>query len=264
MKKPGTPLQGMDKTNLFYAVDDYGVVEVWRSAEGLILGLGNEVEQTRVLPHSPHHLCFEYMRMMLLTLLWRPKPQRALILGLGGGAQARALLSAFPLLELDAVELRPAVVEAAHQALNLRQDNRLHVHVMDALAYVRAQVDKTYDIILVDLFDQHGMAPILADAEFMAHCARLLAPRGALAANLWRYPMDDYLAAAQSMEQAFPWLGFVAARERSQKIALGALAAPSHLRELEAIARKHEPELTAFWRELEQQNPALFRSPSGR
>jgi len=251
--------QDSAKKNLFYAVDDYGVVEVWRSAEGLILGLGNDVEQTRILPHSPQHLCFDYMRMMLLTLLWQPKPKRALILGLGGGAQARALLAAFPELELDAVELRPAVVEAAYQALNLRPDPRLHVYVMDAFDFVRNPEHACYDIIMLDLYDHHGMAPILSDTEFMQHCARLLAPRGALAANLWRYPQDDYLSAASVMEQSFPWLGFVAAPSRNQKVALGAHQAPGHQRELNTIAEQHDAELPSFWRDLMQQNPALFK-----
>lgn len=259
MKWPNDPEQNPSRKNLFYAVDDYGAVEVWRSAEGLILGLGNEVEQTRILPHSPHHLCFDYMRIMLLTLLWKPKPKRALILGLGGGAQARALLAAFPKLELDAVELRPAVVEAAYSVLNLRQDARLSVHIMDALDFVRDAGRATYDMIVVDLFDRHGMVPIMADAEFMQHCARLLTPRGALAANLWRFPLEDYLGATLAMEQAFPWLGFVASRDRNQNIALGAHDAPGHLRELAAIAQKHESSLPVFWRDFVQQNPALFR-----
>ena len=258
MKKSTDPQKTTDRTQLFYAVDDYGIVEVWQSSNGLILGLGNEVEQTRVLPHSPQHLCFDYMRMMLLTLLWKPKPKRALILGLGGGAQARALMARFPKLELDAVELRPAVVEAAYQTLNLRKDARLNVHIMDALDFVRTAPSSAYDLVFVDLFDQHGMVPIMSEPEFMQHCARILSARGALAANLWRYPLEDYLEATLAMEQTFPWLGFVASRARDQSIALGAHDAPGHLRELTGIAQKHEPELPAFWRDFTQQNPALF------
>ena len=259
MKKSTDPQQNTDRTQLFYAVDDYGIVEVWQSSNGLILGLGNEVEQTRVLPHSPQHLCFDYMRMMLLTLLWKPKPKRALILGLGGGAQARALIARFPKLELDAVELRPAVVEAAYQTLNLRKDARLNVHILDALDFVRTAPSSAYDLVFVDLFDQHGMVPIMSEPEFMQHCARILSARGALAANLWRYPLEDYLEATLAMEQTFPWLGFVASRARDQSIALGAHDAPGHLRELTGIAQKHEPELPAFWRDFTQQNPALFK-----
>ncbi|MEW5838844.1 MAG: fused MFS/spermidine synthase [Pseudomonadota bacterium] len=247
------------RRSLFHAVDEHGVVEVWQSSNGLILGLGNEVEQTRILAHSPQHLCFDYMRIMLLALLWKPKPKRALILGLGGGAQARSLLARFPKLELDAVELRPAVVEAAYQALKLPQDARMQVHVMDALDFVRSAQAKRYDLIFVDLFDRYGMAPIMADAEFMQHCARILGARGALAANLWRYPLEDYLAATMAMQQAFPWLGFVASRARDQNIALAAHDAPGGVRELGGIAQKHEAELPAFWRDFVQQNAALFR-----
>lgn len=247
------------RRQIFHAVDEYGPVEVWRAPEGLILGLGNEIEQTRVLPHSPHQLCFGYMRLMLLTLLWKPKPRRALILGMGGGALARTLLASFPALEIDAVELRPAVVEAAHEALGLPRDPRLAVHIMDAGEFVRNAPSSTYDLVLTDLFDAQGMVSLLADEDFQRACARILAPRGALASNLWRYPLEDYLSATIAMEQAFPWLAFVSTRERDQNIAFGAHDFPGHVRDTVRIGRKHQLELPAFWRDLVQQNPRLFR-----
>lgn len=247
------------KQRIFSATDDYGTVEVWRSPEGLTLGLGNDIEQTRLLPHNPSHLCFSYMRLMLLTLLWNPKPQRALILGMGGGALARALMNWFPKLEIDAVELRPAVVQAAHEALNLERGPRLGVHIMDAAVFVRNAPASSYDLILVDLFDAHGMVDALAKHEFQQHCARILTPRGALASNLWRHPMEDYLSATIAMEQAFPWLGFVSTKERRQNIALAAHDFPGHLHDLVRIGREHQLELPAFWRDLVQQNPRLFR-----
>ncbi|MFZ5580838.1 MAG: spermidine synthase [Pseudomonadota bacterium] len=247
------------RQRLFHATDDFGTVEVWRAPEGLILGLGNDIEQTRVLPHSPHHLCFGYMRLMLLTLLWKPKPRRALILGMGGGALARMLMAHFPKLELDAVELRPAVVEAAHEALGLPRDPRLAVHIMDAGAFARNAPASEYDLILTDLFDAQGMVPLLTDTDFQRDCARILAPRGALASNLWRYPLEDYLSATIAMEQAYPWLAFVGTRERDQSVAFGAHDFPGHLRDAAGIGRKHQLELPAFWRDLVQQNPAMFK-----
>jgi len=247
------------KQRIFSATDDFGTVEVWRGPEGLILGFGNAIEQTRLLPHNPSHLCFSYMRLMLLGLLWKPKPQRALILGMGGGALARTLMAWFPMLSIDAVELRPAVVRAAHEALGLGHDPRLRVHIMDAAEFVRNAPSAQYDLILTDVFDAQGMAPLLAEAAFHADCARILAPRGALASNLWRHPLEDYLAATIAMEQAFPWLAFVSTRERDQNIALAAHDHPCHLRDLVRIGRKHQLELPAFWRDLVQQNPRLFK-----
>lgn len=247
------------KQRIFSATDNYGTVEVWRSPEGLILGLGNDIEQTRLLPHNPSHLCFSYMRLMLLTLLWKPQPQRTLILGMGGGALVRALLAWFPEIQIDAVELRPAVVQAARNALGLGHDPRLTVHIMDAVEFVRNAPASNYDLILTDLFDAHGMVPVLAEHAFQQHCARILAPHGALASNLWRYPLEDYLSATIAMEQAFPWLAFVGTKERDQSIALAAHDFPSHLRDLVRTGRKYQLELPAFWRDLVQQNPQLFR-----
>jgi spermidine synthase len=245
---------------IFHARDDLGPVEVWRTPEGLVLGLGNDIEQARVLPHDRNHLCVSYMRHMLLTLLWKPKPRRALILGLGGGALARSLLASFPKLEIDAVELRPAVVEAAREALGLPDDPRLRLHIMDAAEFVRNAPGAPYDLILTDLFDADGMVPLLGTAGFHQACAGLLAPHGAVAANLWRSPLDDFLAASIAMEQHFPWLAFVGVPERGQSIALGAREAPRFAADAVTIGRKHGLELPAYWRELVRQNPRLFRA----
>lgn len=245
---------------IFSAQDDFGPVEVWRTPEGLVLGFGNAIEQTRVVPHNRHHLCFSYLRYMLLTLLWKPKPRHALILGLGGGALARSLLAAFPKLTIDAIELRPAVVRAAREALGLPEGPRLAVHIMDAAEFVRNAPASHYDLILTDLFDAQGMVPALGEATFQQECARILAPRGALAANLWRHPLEDYLAASIAMEQAYPWLAFVTVPERDQTIALGAHDFPAHVRDTVHIGRKHGIELPAYWRELVRQNPRLFRA----
>ncbi len=255
MKTP----ESVNDATLFHATDDWGRVTVRRTAEGLILELGSAVEQTRVLPHSPQHLCFEYMRMMQLGLLWRPKPQRVLILGLGGGAQARTLLARFPEVVIDAVELRQIVVDAAYQALFLPRDARLQVHVMDALAFVHQARAQTYDLILVDLFDAQGMAPLLGELAFMQRCGELLTAHSVLAANLWRHPQGEFLLAAANMDKVFPWLGFLAARDRMQKVAFGAQQAPRHAQDIDRLANKHDAELSAYWRELRQQNPALFK-----
>ncbi|MEF3192767.1 MAG: hypothetical protein K6346_00875, partial [Halothiobacillaceae bacterium] len=172
----------------------------------------------------------------------------------------RSLLASFPKLEIDAVELRPAVAQAAREVLGLPDEPRLRVHIMDAAEFVRNAPASHYELILTDLFDAQGMVPALGEGEFQRHCARILAPRGALAANLWRYPLENYLAASIAMEQAFPWLAFVTIPERDQTIALGAHDFPGHLRDTAHIGRKHALELPAYWRELVRQNPRLFRA----
>lgn len=244
---------------VFCAHDHLGTVKVWQGADGLVLDLGQSIEQTRLMPHNRQHLCFAYMRQMLLTLIWRPKPRRALLLGLGGGALAHHLLNTYPKLTLDAVELRPAVVQAAYDVFGLPKDTRLQVHMMDAENFVHHAPQAHYDLIFTDLFDAHGMVPLLGKASFHQDCARLLAPRGVMAANLWRQPLDDYLAATIAMEQAFPWLAFSPIPERGQSVAFAAWDFPGHVRELERLARKHALDLGTYWHELVRKNPRLFK-----
>lgn len=86
-----------------------------------------------------------------IPLLVHPEPQRALIIGLGGGFTVEAA-AAFPgLRRIDCVELEPAVVEAGeywrgHNG-NVLDDPRVTVHVTDGRTFVLGSSER-YDVIV--------------------------------------------------------------------------------------------------------------------
>jgi len=94
-------------------------------------------------------------RQALLPLLLHPSPKRVLFLGLGTGVTASAAASEDPMLEVDAVELLPEVIEAsAYFRRKLDGDapnSRLHLMAADARRYVRATRER-YDVIVSDNF----------------------------------------------------------------------------------------------------------------
>lgn len=93
-------------------------------------------------------------RQALLPLLLHPSPRRALFLGLGTGVTVSSAAED-PLLEVDAVELLPEVINASAYFRRRFESHgpnpRLHLLVADARRFVRATRER-YDLIVSDNF----------------------------------------------------------------------------------------------------------------
>ena len=137
------------------------------------------------LPTDPTRLILGYTQCMLAGLLFRPTPERILLIGLGGGAHARFLHHHLPAAQIVCVETRTAVVELAQTYFNLPESSRLHIHIGDGAAYLRTAQDGAFDLILVDAFDSAGVHASVCTAEFHANCRRSLRADGILTINLW-------------------------------------------------------------------------------
>ena len=98
---------------IYRTTDDLGPIQVFDDGEMRYLSFGEDDEQSCVLKAQPQVPQYDYIRAMLLPLLYR-RPRDALLLGMGGGALATFLYRHYPSITLRAVELRPAVIEIAH------------------------------------------------------------------------------------------------------------------------------------------------------
>lgn len=135
---------------------------------------------------EPDHLVFDYTRgMTALLLLWQPPPQRVLLIGVGGGSIPRALARARPEVELDAVDIDPAVIQVAQRYFGLALRPQLHLHVADGREFVAAARSRGehYDAVLLDAFDAHGIPPALFTEEFLRDIRSVLRPDGVFLAN---------------------------------------------------------------------------------
>ncbi|MFN0300049.1 MAG: spermidine synthase, partial [Burkholderiales bacterium] len=116
-------------------------------------------------------------RQALLPLLLHPAPRRALFLGLGTGVTASAAAED-PLLEVDAVELLPEVIDASAYFRRAFEQNgpnpRLHLLTADARRFVRATATR-YDLIVSDNFHpaRSGSGALYTVEHFEAVRARL-------------------------------------------------------------------------------------------
>lgn len=143
-------------------------------------------------PLSLHH---EVFQTMVSGLLLQPAPKRMCMIGLGGGQLSNYLHHHLPELELDVVEICPAVVRLARAWFGVPEaDPRYRVHIGDGRVFVESLPDASVDLIVHDAYRGHSIPQHLRSQEFFAACAAKLRPGGIVVANMHRrvarYPID--------------------------------------------------------------------------
>lgn len=265
---PGPRTPDDDDGLVFSCHDREGVIEVVDDDDARALYFGTSARQSAMSREEPHRLVLSYTRCMLSGLLFTREPRSALVLGLGGGSLPRFLMHVFPSCRIDVVERRTKVVRVAHDYFHLPRSPRLHTRVCDAEVFLREDSGPTYDLVLVDLHDKTGTAPVVTEAGFFASCARRLAARGVLATNVWASPSEsvppsllrDHRAAFEDRHLVLP------VRGKGNCILLGLpFAVASYTRQhLDARAMDLEPrlgiEFPQLLADLARANPDLRAS----
>lgn len=158
--------------------------------------------QTCMRVSQPDYMVFPYTRMMLGSVLVKPDPKRVLIIGLGGGTLPMALRNMFPELEIDAIEIDPAVTRVAEKFFGFKRDARMNVYEEDGRVFVKKalRAGTVYDIIMLDAFEDDYIPEHLSTKEFLEEVKGLLSPDGVVAANTFSsnrlYPHESATYAA--------------------------------------------------------------------
>ncbi|MRR10926.1 spermine synthase, partial [bacterium] len=140
-------------------------------------------QQSSMRLDDPFDTDIEYVGYLHLTVAVRPQPQRALVIGLGGGTFVKQLWRDHPQLQIDAVEIDAEVAEVARELFGLPDDPRIAVHVAEGRAFLEASTD-AYDIIVVDAYNDDTMPLQLTTEQFMQQARGRLAPDGVIAYNV--------------------------------------------------------------------------------
>lgn len=150
---------------------------------------------SQMLLSAPDVLAVPYTRFMLRALPFAPRLDDILLIGLGGGQQAKFLYRHLPATRLMAVEIDPHVVGIARSYFSLPpDDDRLSVVVGDGKDYIEAHPD-CCDVLLCDGYDRTFNVPdSLSGENFYRACYRALRPGGVMAVNFDRRS-DDWLTA---------------------------------------------------------------------
>ncbi len=195
-------------------VSDFSRIRVRRDGDVRALTFvrdnGREVVQSRVNLTAPHTLESPYARGMFASYLYQPNPRRVLIVGLGGGAMVRFLTHHEPQVQIDAVEIDPAVVRLAGEYFGVRAGGNVRVHTADAVAFVESTTDR-YDLILMDAFlrpssgtDATGVPSGLKTLAFLGRLKQVLTPGGVVAFNVNEHDQvaDDIAAVVTAFGHA--------------------------------------------------------------
>jgi spermidine synthase len=151
------------------------------------------VIQSHVDLGDPRHLDLPYVRWLgHLVDLAGPAgtPLRVLHLGGGGLTLARYVAATRPGSPQLAVEASADVAELVRDRLPLdrrgrrARADRIRVRVADARAALEQLPDGSYDVLVADVFAGGQTPAHLTSAEFTAHAARVLAPRGMYGVNV--------------------------------------------------------------------------------
>lgn len=132
---------------------------------------------------APDALELRYTQEMMAALLFKPRPRRLMLIGLGGGSIVKFCYRRLPGTQVTAVELNPDVIAFRELFLVPPDDARLSIVQADGAAFLE-QAEKGIDLLLVDAFDRTGYAPELACQEFFESAFEKLSGSGVLVVNL--------------------------------------------------------------------------------
>ncbi|OUS32082.1 spermidine synthase [Thalassotalea sp. 42_200_T64] len=141
--------------------------------------------QSCINKDNPQKLVFNYTKYVMSSLVFIPNPQKVLIIGLGGGTLSNSLLELYPQIEIDNVEIDPAVVRVAKNYFDFKETDKVRSHTKDGRIFIkRAQrKQQRYDLIILDAFNGEYIPEHLLTQEFLEETKSLLTEQGVLVAN---------------------------------------------------------------------------------
>lgn len=135
----------------------------------------------------PWALELDYTREMMAALLLRPDPdwpRSALLIGLGAGSLVKFLYRHRPAARLTVIEIDAEVIDVARQHFKLpAPDARLDI-VLDEGASWLAGSRRSFDLIMIDGFDENARTGQLDTLPFYLNCKTRLSSSGLLVTNL--------------------------------------------------------------------------------
>lgn len=182
---------------------DNQLVEIFDKGDLRSLYFGGRILQSAMSLSVPQALVLSYTRFMMAPLLADPNPGQILMVGVGAGSLTRFIAHYLPESRQDAVDCSPRILGLAQTYFQVKASERLRLHCEDGFSFLERRPAGHYQLILVDAFDQQGMASSVYCREFFALCASRLAPGGILSLNLWSGDQQKMLRVRRELDGCF-------------------------------------------------------------
>jgi len=196
------------------------VLQVIEKGDQRQLRFGNHIVQSAISLSSPDGLVLDYTRAMVTALLFPPRLNRFLHLGLGGGTLVRFFYQHLPTVHQRVVELNPEVIEVARRYFDLPNSVRLTVVQAEGAEFMRADTEH-YDLIFLDAFDAEGADARLHSQTIYTQLRERLAPDGWLVNNVWGSDRANLFRVRDEMVEVFAQVFSLSVRADSNVILIG-------------------------------------------
>ncbi len=140
-------------------------------------------QQSAMQTAAPHALEVAYTQGMMAFLLFNPRPRAMTLLGLGGGSLAKFCYRHLPATSITVLELDPDVIAFRDVFKVPQDDSRFRVVCADAVDHVGAGAERC-DVLMVDLFDEDGVAGALTRSGFYQDARAMLSGSGVMVMNI--------------------------------------------------------------------------------
>jgi spermidine synthase len=195
---------------------------------GFVQDSGEMIVESRLDLEKPHELLTAYTRYMFASSLFRPKQEKVLIVGLGGGAMIHFLKHYDPKVKIDVVEIDPAIVKIADKYFGVRSEGNVNILTADAFDFLK-KTESRYDAIYMDAFlkpsadtDGNGVPLHLKTVRFYKDIQKKLVADGLVVFNV--HPHEKVQDDLKNISDAFPQSYVLRMPQRSGFVAVGSLA----------------------------------------
>jgi spermidine synthase len=151
---------------------------------------------------EPNALTTAYTRKMMAFLLFNPNPKTIVMVGLGGGSLAKFCYQHLSKTKITVAEIDSRVISLRNEFCIPADDHRFRI-VCDDGAHYMSRLPGSVDVLMIDAFDETGVAPTLATSDFYAHSAQRLQRNGLLVMNFSGTPRR-YVRHINLVLAAFP------------------------------------------------------------
>lgn len=161
----------------------YGKPFILEDSRVRYLHLGIAHVQSIMRIDQPDALDLRYTQKMMGFLIFHPDPRRITLIGLGGGSLAKYCYRHLPLAAMEVVEIDPHVIALRQHFMIPDDDHRFKVICDDGTRHLAAS-RQVADVLMVDAFDDSGLAEGFGDLAFLESAYEYLADDGVLVMNL--------------------------------------------------------------------------------
>lgn len=217
-----------EEKKILYSVREKNCIEVSDKGDYRSLYFKNNIVQSRIALLRPGKLVLRYTRyMMAASLLVNPQPAKILLIGVGAGSILHFINTYLPNTQVDAVDYSANILQIARDYFALPENENIIVHCADGLQFLASLPRKhAYNLILIDAFNDLGMAKNIYSHDFLKLARKRLSANGSICCNLWSGNKQLFNRVKKAIVKNSTSSLFIPVRKRENIISLLLQASP--------------------------------------